>query len=87
MMKVFMANKLLSPAQAAEIAGCHNDTIRRAIQFELLKAQKIGHMWVLDIEDLQAWIAAGMPNHRRKSTRKVKIEEQSLSNKERSEEP
>jgi excisionase family DNA binding protein len=75
MIRVFMADELITPAQAAEIAGCHSDTVRRALQFKLLKAQKLGHVWVIKNADLQEWIAAGMPNHRRKSTRKVKIEE------------
>ncbi|NJL56482.1 MAG: excisionase family DNA-binding protein [Blastochloris sp.] len=82
-----MTENLLSPAQAAEIAGCHKDTIRRAVHFGLLKAQKVGRVFAISPEHLNEWIAAGMPNHRRKSTRKVKIEEQSLSDKEISEEP
>lgn len=82
-----MANELITPIQAAEIAGCHSDTVRRALQFGLLKAQKLGHIWVIKSADLHEWIEAGMPNHRRKSTRKVNIEEQSLGDKESSEEP
>jgi excisionase family DNA binding protein len=66
-----MAVDLLSPLEAAEIAGCHNDTIRRAAYFGLLKAQRVGYMWVIKPADLQNWINAGMPNHRRKSTRKT----------------
>lgn len=81
-----MSEKLLSAAEAAEIAGCHKDTIRRAVHFGLLEAQKVGKVVVISPEHLNEWIAAGMPNHRRKSTRKVKIEEQSLSDKESSEE-
>jgi excisionase family DNA binding protein len=82
-----MTERLLSPAEAAEIAGCHKDTIRRAAHFGLLKSQKVGRAFAISSDHLQEWIAAGMPNHRRKSTRKVKIEEQSLSDKESSEEP
>lgn len=67
-----MAVELLSPLQAAEIAGCHSDTIRRAAHFGLLKAQRVGYMWVIKSADLQNWINAGMPNHRRKSTRKTR---------------
>jgi hypothetical protein len=69
--EVFMAEELLSPAQAAEKAGCHHDTIRRAV----LKGQRVGHIWVIKPNDLQEWIEAGMPNHRRKSTRKVKSDQ------------
>jgi excisionase family DNA binding protein len=75
MMKVYMADELITPAQAAEIAGCHSDTVRRALQFGLLRAQKLGHVWVIKSGDLQEWIEAGMPNHRRKSTRKVKADQ------------
>jgi excisionase family DNA binding protein len=73
--EVFMAEELLSPAQAAEKAGCHHDTIRRAVEFGLLKGQRVGHIWVIKPNDLQEWIEAGMPNHRRKSTRKVKSDQ------------
>jgi excisionase family DNA binding protein len=82
-----MAEDLLSPSQAAEIAGCHKDTIRRAVHFGLLKAQKVGRVFAISPEDLQEWIVAGMPNHRRKSTRKVKIEARPPSDKKSSEEP
>jgi excisionase family DNA binding protein len=82
-----MAEELLSPSQAAEIAGCHKDTIRRAIHFGLLKAQKVGRAFAIKPDHLQEWIAAGMPNHRRKSTRKVKIEEEPPGNTKSSEEP
>lgn len=70
-----MAEELVSPTEAAEIAGCHNDTIRRAIQVGMLKAQKIGSVWIIKTADLQEWIEAGMPNHRRKSTRTVKTDQ------------
>jgi len=65
-----MVEELLTPSQAAEIANCHQDTIRRAAEFGLLNAQRVGHMWVIRHSDLQEWIEAGKPNHRRKSTRK-----------------
>lgn len=65
-----MVEELLTPAQAADVANCHQDTIRRAAEFGLLKAQRVGHMWVIRLPDLQEWIAEGRPNHRRKSTRK-----------------
>ena len=67
-----MAVELLSPLQAAEIVGCHSDTIRRAAHLGLLKAQRVGYMWVIKSADLQNWINAGMPNHRRKSSRKTR---------------
>lgn len=65
-----MSDALLSPPQAADLVGVHDDTIRRAIEFGFLKASKVGRNWVIRSDDLQAWIQAGMPNHRRKSTRK-----------------
>lgn len=70
-----MNEELLSPPQAAGIAGVHDDTIRRAIEFKLLKAQRVGRTWVIRRGDLQEWIDAGKPNHRRKSTRKQKVSE------------
>ncbi len=70
-----MAEELLSPSQAAELAGCHHDTIRRAVEFGLLKGQRVGHIWVIKPTDLQEWIQAGMPNHRRKSTRKTNADQ------------
>ena len=66
-----MTEEFLSPPQAAELAGIHDDTVRRAIEFGLLKASKVGRTWAIRREDLQAWIDAGKPNHRRKSTRKA----------------
>jgi excisionase family DNA binding protein len=63
-----MSEELLSPAKAAEIAECHNDTIRRAIESGFLTAQRVGRNWVIKRSDLQAWIEAGKPNHRRSST-------------------
>ncbi len=69
-----MADELLSPPQAADIAGVHDDTVRRAIEFGLLKALKVGRTWAIRRDDLQTWIDAGKPNHRRKSTRKTEAE-------------
>lgn len=71
-----MTEELLSPPQAAEIAKVHDDTIRRAIEFDFLKAQRVGRTWAIRREDLQAWIEAGKPNHRRKSTRKTEVQEE-----------
>ncbi len=65
-----MADELLSPAQASEIAACHNDTIRRAIEKGFLAGQRVGRTWAIKRSDLEKWIAAGKPNHRRKTTRK-----------------
>ncbi len=62
-----MNEELLSPAKAAVIAGCHNDTIRRAIENGFLSAQRVGRSWIIKRSDLQAWIEAGKPNHRRSS--------------------
>ncbi|MBK9745995.1 MAG: helix-turn-helix domain-containing protein [Chloroflexi bacterium] len=67
-----MAEDLVSPTEAAEIAGCHHDTIRRAIQVGSLKAKKIGNVWIIKTADLQEWIQAGMPNRRRKSVTRKK---------------
>ena len=68
----FMSEELISPPKAAEIAECHQDTIRRAIEFGYLSAQRVGRTWAIKPDDLQDWIDAGKPNHRRKSTRKEK---------------
>ena len=62
--------ELLSPTKAAEIAECHNDTVRRAIESQFLVAQRVGRNWVIKTSDLKAWIEAGKPNHRRQSTQK-----------------
>ncbi len=64
-----MSNELISPRQAGEIAQCHEDTVRRAIEFGYLPAQRVGKTWAIKPSDVQAWIVAGKPNHRRKSTR------------------
>jgi excisionase family DNA binding protein len=69
-----MAEELLSPPKAAEIAGVHEDTVRRAIEFGYLQAQRVGRTWAIKLSDLQSWIDAGRPNHRRKSTRKGGVE-------------
>ena len=71
-----MTEDLLSPPKAAEIALCHDDTIRRAIEFGFLPAQRVGRTWAVRREDLQKWIDAGKPNHRRKSTRKMEVNEE-----------
>ena len=63
-----MAEELLSPAQAAEIAKCHNDTIRRAIEAGFLPAQRVGRNWIIQRSDLQVWIESGKPNRRRGSS-------------------
>jgi excisionase family DNA binding protein len=60
-----MAEELLSPAQAAEIARCHNDTIRRAIEAGFLPAQRVGRNWIIKRKDVEEWIEAGRPNRRR----------------------
>lgn len=62
-----MAEELLSPAQAAEIAECHNDTVRRAIEAGFLPAQRVGRNWIIKREDIRVWIKAGKPNRRRGS--------------------
>lgn len=71
-----MADELLSPARAAEIAVCHNDTIRRAIEKGYLSAQRVGRTWAIKRSDLEKWIEAGKPNHRRKTTRKQEESEE-----------
>jgi excisionase family DNA binding protein len=71
-----MNDELISPTKAAEIAECHQDTVRRAIEFGFLPAQRVGRTWVIKPTDLQVWIQAGKPNHRRKSTKKVQESEE-----------
>lgn len=63
-----MTDELLSPAQAAELADCHNDTIRRAIEAGFLPAQRVGRNWIIKRKDVGTWIKAGRPNRRRGGT-------------------
>lgn len=63
-----MTEELLSPSQAATIAECHNDTIRRAIEAGFLPALRVGRNWIIKRADLEIWIVAGRPNRRRKSS-------------------
>ena len=63
-----MSEELLSPAKAAEIADCHNDTVRRAIEAGFLPAQRVGRNWIIRRKDVEAWIEAGRPNRRRRSS-------------------
>ena len=63
-----MADELLSPAQAAQIAECHNDTIRRAIEAGFLPAQRVGRNWIIKRSDVLVWIESGKPNRRRGSS-------------------
>ena len=69
-----MSEELLSTVKAAEISKVHEDTVRRAIKFGYLYARRVGRTWVITLNDLQLWIDAGKPNHRRKSTRRGEIE-------------
>jgi excisionase family DNA binding protein len=48
---VSMTDELLSPAQAAKLAECHNDTIRRAIEAGFLPAQRVGRNWIINRKD------------------------------------
>ena len=57
-----MSEELLSPAQAGEIADCHNDTIRRAIEAGFLPAQRVGRNWIIKRSDLDKWIEDGKQN-------------------------
>ena len=70
-----MNDALISPPQAAEIAKCHEDTVRRAIEFGFLPAQRVGRTWAIKTSELHGWIQAGKPNHRRKSTKKATEDE------------
>jgi excisionase family DNA binding protein len=63
-----MSEELISPTKAAEVAGCHDDTVRRAIEAGFLPAQRVGRNWIIKRTDLEAWIEAGRPNHRRRSS-------------------
>lgn len=79
-----MTEELISPTQAATLANCHHDTVRRAIEFGYLSAQRVGRTWVIKPSDLQKWIEAGKPNHRRKSTRKTKPDSEANTGDEQS---
>lgn len=63
-----MSGELISPTKAAEIAGCHDDTVRRAIEAGFLPAQRVGRNWIIKLKDVEVWIEAGRPNRRRKSS-------------------
>jgi excisionase family DNA binding protein len=67
-----MSEEFLSPRQAGEIADCHNDTIRRAIEAGFLPAQRVGRNWIIKRKDLNGWIEAGKPNRRRTSSHNSK---------------
>ena len=67
-----MSDELLSPTKVAELAGCHNDTVRRAIEAGFLPAQKVGRNWIINRKDVAPWIEAGRPNRRRKSSQEGK---------------
>lgn len=73
---ISMTEELLSPAQASEIAKCHNDSIRRAIEAGFLPAQRVGRNWIIKRENLESWIKAGKPNRRRGISRKGDEEEE-----------
>lgn len=60
-----MTDELLSSAQVAEIAECHNDTIRRAIEAGFLPAQRVGRNWIIKRKDVEVWVQEGRPNRRR----------------------
>lgn len=76
---VFMNNQLLSASDAAEIAECHQDTIRRAIETGFLIAQKIGRTWIISSSDLDKWIENGKPNRRRDSARQISSENENFT--------
>ena len=63
-----MSEELIGPMKAAEIAGCHDDTVRRAIEAGFLPAQRVGRNWIIKRKDVEAWIEAGKPNRRRKAS-------------------
>lgn len=60
-----MSEELLSPSQAAEMAKCHNDTIRRAIEVGFLPAQRVGRNWIIRRSDVEIWIKEGRQNRKR----------------------
>ena len=75
-----MTEELLSPAQAATIADCHNDTIRRAIEAGFLPAQRVGRNWIIKRTDVHAWIEAGKPNRRRGTSHESEEDDNQVPN-------
>ena len=74
--------QLLSANDAAEIAGCHHDTIRRAVETCFLNAQRVGKTWVIVRADLDKWIEDGKPNRRRDSASHKRVNDDNNSTEE-----
>jgi excisionase family DNA binding protein len=66
-----MTDELMSPVKAAALADCHSDTIRRAVEAGFIPAQRVGNTWVMKRQDVEAWVEAGRPNHRRSVIREL----------------
>lgn len=49
----------LTPTQAADIAGCHPETIRRAIEAGKLKGGRIGRYYGVTVSALCDWLQDG----------------------------
>ena len=64
--------KMLTPLEAARIAGCGRSTIRRACAMGAIKAVQVGRNWAIRRSDLDAWLADGhyKPNMARYFPRK-----------------
>ena len=50
-------SELLSVPEAAGRAGVSEKTLRNAIHEGELEAQKVGASWVIEADDLEAWVA------------------------------
>lgn len=51
---MMMLNRLLTTKEAAELLNVPPHRILRAIQKQILPAQKKGWFWIIDMEDLMA---------------------------------
>lgn len=50
---------MLNAEQAAEIVGCHRNTINRAAKLGELKATKVGRAYIILRSDLIEWLSKG----------------------------
>lgn len=51
---------LLTAAQVAALSGCHRVTVAQACQHGRLPATKLGKTWLIERQDAEAAIAAGV---------------------------
>lgn len=58
--------------EAADRAGVSNRQLIRFITQNYIKAQKVGHLWVIDRPEFDKWLEAGQPRvPRQESPREI----------------